>query len=409
MTTDPSRPLRRLARRHPGPAFDRPRLWCAATTAVGLVALGAVTASSVPAPAGQAKSTAGAASRNTLTATGDSAPLHRVFPPGGVPGSGGAVGGPGAAESAGSPGSSIATGASGIPALVMTAYLDAQHAITISDPGCHLRWQMLAGIGEVESGQAGGGALTPDGTTRTPILGPALDGTNGNAAIPAPGGGWVRAEGPLQFLPSTWATWGVDGNGDGVADPNNIFDAALAAGHYLCANGRDLATSAGLDAAILSYNNSAGYLATVTAWIAYYEKNPNTGGPGGGTGSGSPSGTPSASGRPTPGGSPTHPSGSPTPSRSGSPTGRPTTSQSPSASPTTSASPSGSPSGSAPACPSTGPTPTGSGSPTPSPTPSPTGSGSGSPAPSPTGCPNPSGSASLTAPSPSSASASVAP
>ncbi len=43
--------------------------------------------------------------------------------------------------------------------------------------------------------------------------------------------------GPLQFIPSTWRSWGVDANGDGVADPNQIDDAALAAGRYLCAAG----------------------------------------------------------------------------------------------------------------------------------------------------------------------------
>ena len=44
-----------------------------------------------------------------------------------------------------------------------------------------------------------------------------------------------------------------------MADPNNIFDAALAAGRYLCAGGRDLATGPGWRAAVLSYNNSDEY------------------------------------------------------------------------------------------------------------------------------------------------------
>ncbi|RAG81350.1 hypothetical protein DN069_33300, partial [Streptacidiphilus pinicola] len=245
----------------------------------------------------------------------------------------------------GSGGFPVAGGA--IPALVLTAYLDAQHAVAGSDPGCHLTWQVLAGIGEVESGQANNGDLTNDGTTRSPILGPLLDGTGGNAAIPAAGGGWARAEGPMQFLPSTWTQWGVDGNGDGKADPNNVFDAALAAGHYLCAQGRDLAQPSDLDAAILSYNHSPSYLATVTAWIRFYENTPGTGVVG------SPSSVPSASQRPTPSGSSTRPTASPTPtgpstgpSGTPSPTGRP--SRSPSSSPT--ASPSGSPSPSSPGC-----------------------------------------------------------
>ncbi|MEV5386525.1 lytic transglycosylase domain-containing protein [Streptomyces sp. NPDC052721] len=74
----------------------------------------------------------------------------------------------------------------------------------------------------------------------------------------------------MQFIPSTWAHWGADGNGDGRADPNNVYDAALAAGRYLCAGGRDLSNPAELDRAILGYNHSAAYLRTVRAWYAYY-------------------------------------------------------------------------------------------------------------------------------------------
>ncbi|MGO4429425.1 lytic transglycosylase domain-containing protein, partial [Streptomyces sp. MCAF7] len=81
-----------------------------------------------------------------------------------------------------------------------------------------------------------------------------------------------RAVGPMQFIPSTWATWGRDGNGDGAKNPNNIYDAALAAGAYLCAGGRDLSVKADLDRAILGYNHSQEYLATVLSWFEYYKK-----------------------------------------------------------------------------------------------------------------------------------------
>jgi membrane-bound lytic murein transglycosylase B len=93
-----------------------------------------------------------------------------------------------------------------------------------------------------------------------------LDGRPGVAFIADTDGGrfdgdtvFDRAVGPMQFIPSSWRSFGMDGNGDGVADPNNIDDAALAAGRYLCANGRDLSTGPGWRSAVLSYNNSDDY------------------------------------------------------------------------------------------------------------------------------------------------------
>ncbi|MGW3209631.1 lytic transglycosylase domain-containing protein [Streptomyces sp. NPDC001135] len=163
-----------------------------------------------------------------------------------------------------------------LPASVFAAYRRAEERLAHSAPGCRLRWQLLAAIGQVESGQARGGRVTEDGTAVPPVLGPRLAG--GAFAVVADTDGGVydgdavydRAVGPLQFIPSTWARWGADGNGDGRADPENVFDAALAAGRYLCAGGRDLSDPAGLDRAILGYNHSDAYLRTVKAWFAYY-------------------------------------------------------------------------------------------------------------------------------------------
>ncbi|WP_107501980.1 lytic transglycosylase domain-containing protein, partial [Streptomyces sp. wa1063] len=164
----------------------------------------------------------------------------------------------------------------GIPATVLAAYRKAESAVRRGDPGCGLPWQLLAAIGKVESGQASGGRVDAQGTTLTPILGPALDG-KGFALIRDTDGGaydgdraYDRAVGPMQFIPSTWAAWGADGNGDGRRDPNNIYDAALAAGRYLCAGSRDLTVRADLDRAILSYNRSDTYLRTVRSWLEFY-------------------------------------------------------------------------------------------------------------------------------------------
>lgn len=162
-------------------------------------------------------------------------------------------------------------GALGIPEIVLAAYRNAELALESSAPDCGLSWSLLAGIGRIESGHAGGGRTDAAGTTVSPIYGPALDGTlPGNEVIKAASGGYVRAVGPMQFLPGTWAQWAADGNGDGVADPNNVFDAALAAGKYLCSGGLNLRDQGQELQAVLRYNNSAAYAANVLSWAAAY-------------------------------------------------------------------------------------------------------------------------------------------
>ncbi|MFD8015883.1 lytic murein transglycosylase [Streptomyces sp. NPDC059762] len=183
-----------------------------------------------------------------------------------------------------SPSVPIVTGpaAAGIPSTVLAAYRRAEASVRATDPSCNLPWQLLAGIGKVESGQARGGRVDANGTTLAPILGPVLDGV-GFANISDTDDGAFdgdtthdRAVGPMQFIPSTWATWGQDANGDGKKDPNNIYDAAQAAGMYLCADGRNLAIKADLDRAILSYNRSTEYLNTVLSWFEYYGRGAHT-------------------------------------------------------------------------------------------------------------------------------------
>ncbi|MEU9332265.1 hypothetical protein AB0D49_03750 [Streptomyces sp. NPDC048290] len=304
------------------------------------------------------------------------------------------------AAASGAPAGRVAAEA-GLPVTVSAAYQRAERSVGRTDPGCGLRWELLAAIGKVESGHAGGGAVDADGTTLTRITGPALDGDGFALILDSEGGAWDgdtvydRAVGPMQFLPTTWKTWGADGNGDGVSDPDNVFDAALAAGHYLCAGDRDLGTADGLERAILSYNHSRDYLRLVLGWTEFYLRGVHTvpdgtapvpASPGAG------SGTP-ATGRvgekdtgtgraatdrptpapprpvtltpvdPTPTSAPTTPAPRPTPT----PTRTPTATPSPTPTPTPD------------------PEPTPSPEPTPTPTPTPT----ESPAPSPTLTPDP--------------------
>ena len=140
-----------------------------------------------------------------------------------------------------------ALAASGIPEVALRAYEAATASLAASDPGCALPWWLLAGIGRVESnhGRFAGAVLLEDGTSSPPVIGIPLDGREGVALIRDSDDGLLdgdttydRAVGPMQFIPTTWAGWQSDGDGDGRADPHDVHDAALAAGRYLCGGGR---------------------------------------------------------------------------------------------------------------------------------------------------------------------------
>ena len=72
-----------------------------------------------------------------------------------------------------------------------------------------MSWTLLAAIGQVESGH----------------------GAN-------PGTSYAGAQGPMQFMPSTFASYGVDGDEDGDRDIMDPADAVFSAAHYLCAQRR---------------------------------------------------------------------------------------------------------------------------------------------------------------------------
>jgi membrane-bound lytic murein transglycosylase B len=166
-------------------------------------------------------------------------------------------------------------GALGIPSIALAAYRSAEQKMAVAAPGCGVSWNLLAGIGRIESGHAGGGAVDARGTAVVPIYGPALDGTlPGNEVILQSSVGnrptYARAMGPMQFLPGTWARYAVDGKGDGTADPQNLFDSALAAARYLCTGGLNLRDPSQVMSAILRYNNSMAYAQNVLGWAAAY-------------------------------------------------------------------------------------------------------------------------------------------
>jgi transglycosylase-like protein with SLT domain len=105
-----------------------------------------------------------------------------------------------------------------------------------------MSWTVLAAIGQIESG---------DGAN----VGPSSAG----------------AEGPMQFLPSTWQEWGITAFGEpsppDVMDP---YDAVPSAARLLCAAGAG--TPAGLPGAILAYNHASWYVAEVLALARQYAR-----------------------------------------------------------------------------------------------------------------------------------------
>lgn len=107
-------------------------------------------------------------------------------------------------------------------------------------------WTVLAGIGKVECD----------------------DGQNPNPSCTKEGAvNYAGAGGPMQFLASTWATYGVSASGHGLPDRWNPADAIFSAARYLKANGAPQE----LQRAIFAYNHSQEYVEEVLRWASTYE------------------------------------------------------------------------------------------------------------------------------------------
>jgi membrane-bound lytic murein transglycosylase B len=168
--------------------------------------------------------------------------------------------------------------------VALEAYVTAADTTRGEHPDCGLDWAVLAAIGRIESrhGTYGEASLDVAGRTGSDIVGIALDGTRNTREIRDTDGGrldgdpvYDRAVGPMQFIPSTWSAHGRDGDGDGIADPHNLYDAAASAGSYLCRAG-DFRTEDGTSRAVLAYNRSDAYLAAVLQLADHYRSLPIT-------------------------------------------------------------------------------------------------------------------------------------
>jgi Transglycosylase SLT domain len=150
-----------------------------------------------------------------------------------------AIGGTGASGPSASPSFGIsALARAEIPPLYLRLYLAAAKRYGLD-------WSVLAGIGKVECDH---------GRDTSPSC--RVEGAENSAG----------AGGPMQFLSSTWAQYGVDGNGDGRPDRWNAADAIFSAANYLRASG----APADYREAIYAYNHAWWYVAEVETWAARY-------------------------------------------------------------------------------------------------------------------------------------------
>ena len=175
--------------------------------------------------------------------------------PGTAPGAG--VGGaqPGTGQTTPDP---SASGTLGIPAPMLDAYKKAADLKNRQTPSCQIDWSLLAAVGKVESDHAAGGKVDAAGRTRGDIIGPQTP--------------YGTAKGPMQFLDSSWRIYGADGNGDGVKDVHNIYDATLGAANHLCgsAGNKSLQNQENLRKGIFGYNRADWYVTKVINWMNQY-------------------------------------------------------------------------------------------------------------------------------------------
>lgn len=131
-----------------------------------------------------------------------------------------------------------------IPAQAMAAYRKAQQIMATAAPDCGVTWNLLAGIGRIESAAVGG--------------------TSAVRAVHS------RSTAPTKFATATWSRFASDGDGDGTFDPKNPFDATLATARHLCSGGTDFRNQSKTLKALLRYNDSMAFAANVLGWAAAY-------------------------------------------------------------------------------------------------------------------------------------------
>ncbi len=147
----------------------------------------------------------------------------------------------GSASGAGLGGPASAAARRDIPPDYLRRYISAAQTC----PG--LPWPVLAGIGKVESDHGRSGAPGVRSGTST-----------------------TGAEGPMQFLPGSFAHFAVNADPAQPLSPYDPADAIYTAAAVLCADGATGGTGAGIQRAVFAYNHAWWYVTDVLAWAARY-------------------------------------------------------------------------------------------------------------------------------------------
>jgi len=158
-----------------------------------------------------------------------------------------------------------------IPSTALVAYQRAAAVMHGADPSCGLQWPILAGIGAVISqhGEVAGHHLSARGVVEPALYGAVVRDSAGNKIADTDAGRLDhdttgdRAVGPMSLPPASWSVAGVDADGDGRRDPQDINDASLAVAVLLCASNSDLSNQDGASAALRHLSDSPTFIAAV--------------------------------------------------------------------------------------------------------------------------------------------------
>ena len=172
---------------------------------------------------------------------------------------------------------------SDIPADALAAYQRAETILGQVSPACGLSWQLLAAIGQHASNHGRTLNHPPAHDAAHAVaqgsahgVGPAavhggVHGVDGRLLVDTDAGrldhdpGADRPVGPMALTPATWSVVAVDANDDGIRDPRNIHDAALAVAVLLCSNNHRLSDPVQLRRALQLLNTNPAFAAAVIA------------------------------------------------------------------------------------------------------------------------------------------------